>query len=278
MGVQVDEPGRHELAGSVEDALRARWRDVGLERLDHAEADSDVALSAQILAGIKHVAALDHQVELIVRAHGGARRSARCGSEGERTGGCEKLATRGGHGLPPCIFLFSSCAARLRTSIATAVLMRRPVQATTIQSISVRSTRSRHCGMSALRRKPWFAIKLEMCRQAPEPDSCTAANTAATGVPLEPAPRYVQRAQLYNATAGKLKKVSGSALPSRAVGGKQQSLWPSPIFRTRHPNEHSVYGQGHKKVHRNRRLGFCSLPGRQTRRRGVHENLLPLPQ
>src|SRR6516165_12084570 len=52
-----------------------------------------------------------------------------------------------------------------------------------------------------------------------------------------------------------------SALPSCAVGGKQQSLWPSPIFRSRHPNEHSVYGQGHKKVHRNGRLGFCSLPG-----------------
>jgi hypothetical protein len=32
------------------------------------------------------------------------------------------------------------------------------------------------------------------------------------------------------------------------------------------------------KVHRNGRLGFRSLPGRQTWRRGVHENLLPLPQ
>jgi len=49
-------------------------------------------------------------------------------------------------------------------------------------------------------------------------------------------------------------------------------------FVARHPNEHSVYGQGHKKVHRNGRLGFRSLPGRQTWRRGVHENLLPLPQ
>ena len=69
-----------------------------------------------------------------------------------------------------------------------------------------------------------------------------------------------------------------SALPSRAVGGKQQSLWPSPIFRTRHPNEHSVYGQGPKKVRRNGRLGLRSLPGRQTCRRDVHKTLLPLPQ
>src|SRR6516164_9248179 len=38
-----------------------------------------------------------------------------------------------------------------------------------------------------------------------------------------------------------------------------------------------VFGQGHKK-HRNGGLGFRSLPGRQTWRRGVHENLLPLPQ
>src|SRR5262249_36395417 len=40
----------------------------------------------------------------------------------------------------------------------------------------------------------------------------------------------------------------------------------------------SVYGQGHEKVPRDGRLGFRSLPGRQTRRRGVHENLLSLPQ
>src|SRR5215831_16990161 len=30
---------------------------------------------------------------------------------------------------------------------------------------------------------------------------------------------------------------SRSALSSRAVGRKQQSLWPSPVFRTRHPDE-----------------------------------------
>ncbi len=68
------------------------------------------------------------------------------------------------------------------------------------------------------------------------------------------------------------------ALSLRAVGGKQQSLWPSAIFRSRSAHEYSVYGQGLKKVRRNRRLGIRSLRGRQTWRRGVYEKLLPLPR
>jgi hypothetical protein len=52
-------------------------------------------------------------------------------------------------------------------------------------------------------------------------------------------------------------RVWSPALQSRAVRGKQQSLWPRPIIRTRHPDEHSVYGQGYKKVRRNGRLGFA---------------------
>ena len=44
------------------------------------------------------------------------------------------------------------------------------------------------------------------------------------------------------------------------------------------PHEHSVYGQGLKKVRRNRRLGVRSLRRRQTWRRGVYEELLPLPR
>ena len=54
------------------------------------------------------------------------------------------------------------------------------------------------------------------------------------------------------------------------VFGQAQSFVPGT-------NEHSVYGQGPKKVRRNGRLGLRSLPGRQTCRRGVHETLLPLP-
>ena len=44
------------------------------------------------------------------------------------------------------------------------------------------------------------------------------------------------------------------------VGGKQQSLWPSPIFRGRAPKERgSVYGQGLKKIRRDGRLGVRSI-------------------
>ena len=43
-------------------------------------------------------------------------------------------------------------------------------------------------------------------------------------------------------------------------GGKQQSLWPSPIFRGRAAQERSsVYGQGLKKICRDRRLGVRSI-------------------
>ena len=56
------------------------------------------------------------------------------------------------------------------------------------------------------------------------------------------------------------------------IFGQAQSFVPG------RPHEHSVYGQGLKKVRRNRRLGVRSLRGRQTWRRGVHEKLLPLPR
>ncbi len=58
---------------------RTRGRDIVLDRLDHAPADADVALAAQRLAGVEHVAALDDEVELVVRPHrgvGAAGRSA----------------------------------------------------------------------------------------------------------------------------------------------------------------------------------------------------------
>ena len=43
--------------------------DFRLYRLDHTPADADVAFAAQRLAGIEHVAALDHEVELVGRPH-----------------------------------------------------------------------------------------------------------------------------------------------------------------------------------------------------------------
>ena len=81
--MQVDQAGRHQLAAGVEHAQRARRRNVGFDRLDQAVADADVALAAQLLARVEHVAALDHQVELVVRAHGGARRTGQRGRERE---------------------------------------------------------------------------------------------------------------------------------------------------------------------------------------------------
>ena len=57
---------------------RARGRNIGLDRLDHAPANADVALAAQRLAGIEHVAALDHEVELVVRPHRGVGAAGRC--------------------------------------------------------------------------------------------------------------------------------------------------------------------------------------------------------
>ena len=82
---------------------------------------------------------------------------------------------------------------------------------------------------------------------------------------------------------GKLPFPDGTIIAALHYGhvpsdGKQQSLWPSPIFRRRPPHEHSVYGQGLDKVRRDGRLGVRYLHRRQTQRRGVNENLLPLPQ
>ena len=83
--------------------------------------------------------------------------------------------------------------------------------------------------------------------------------------------------------AGKLPYPDGSILAALhykhvPVGGKQQSLWPGSIFRSRSAYEHSVYGQGLEEVRCDRRLGVRSLRGRQTWRRGVYEKLLPLPR
>ena len=68
-------------------------------------------------------------------------------------------------------------------------------------------------------------------------------------------------------------------LELRPVGGKQQSLWPSSIFRGRASEEwNSVYGQGLKKIRLDRRLGVRSIRQRQTRRRGGAQHLLFLPR
>ena len=73
MAVQVDQARRHQLAGGVDGLGRARRRNVVFDRLDHAPADADVAFAPQRLAGIEHVAALDDEIELVVRPHRGLR-------------------------------------------------------------------------------------------------------------------------------------------------------------------------------------------------------------
>src|SRR4029077_8850106 len=55
-----------------------------LDRLDLAEAHADVALAAQLLARVEQLAALDDEVELVVRAHRGAHRGGH-GAGGKNT-------------------------------------------------------------------------------------------------------------------------------------------------------------------------------------------------
>jgi broad specificity phosphatase PhoE len=57
--------------------------DICFERLDHTEADTDVTPSAQALAGIEHVAALDHKIELVIWTHGGVCRALAHRSKGK---------------------------------------------------------------------------------------------------------------------------------------------------------------------------------------------------
>ena len=61
VGVQVDEARRHELAGGVEHALSALSAGMSASSASiSAEADADIALGPEVLAGIEHLAALDH--------------------------------------------------------------------------------------------------------------------------------------------------------------------------------------------------------------------------
>jgi len=69
MRVKIDQAGGHELARGVDGLGGARRRNICFDRLDRAPADADVAFSPQRLAGIEHIAALDHEVELVIRTH-----------------------------------------------------------------------------------------------------------------------------------------------------------------------------------------------------------------
>src|SRR5256885_16439203 len=81
MRMQVDEAGQHQPPARIEHARRARCRYFRLERLDAPEANADVAPAAQVLTRIEHLAALDDEIELVIRphrrAHGDAQASRR---------------------------------------------------------------------------------------------------------------------------------------------------------------------------------------------------------
>jgi hypothetical protein len=90
--MQVDQARRHDLAGRVEHAQSLVARNVGFKRLDQPEADADVALGPQRLARIDHFAALDDEIELVVRPHRGARGAGQHQGGSARTG--QKITTR----------------------------------------------------------------------------------------------------------------------------------------------------------------------------------------
>ena len=69
MRVQIDQTRRHQPAGGAQHAFRPGGGDVGLDRLDEAEADADVASAAEVLARIDDLAALDNEIEFVVRTH-----------------------------------------------------------------------------------------------------------------------------------------------------------------------------------------------------------------
>ena len=88
--MQIDQAGRHQLARGIDGLGGTGGRNIVLDRLDHAPADADVALAPERLAGIQHVAALDHEVELVVRPHRGIG-AARKGCDRGRAGQAQKM-------------------------------------------------------------------------------------------------------------------------------------------------------------------------------------------
>jgi hypothetical protein len=91
--VQVDEAGRHELAGGV-DTLRApisgnRWRD----HRDLTELDPDVPFAAQLLARVQHLASGDD--ELVLKRGVSLVEATRGGSAGLRDEDRTGLRLRG---------------------------------------------------------------------------------------------------------------------------------------------------------------------------------------
>src|SRR5215510_3783782 len=92
MRVQVDETWRHELARCIENAHGAGHGNVGLDRFDNAVADADIVLATERLARIEHLAAFDHQIELVLRSHDGMGGTGKRSRRGGRSCSNEKLS------------------------------------------------------------------------------------------------------------------------------------------------------------------------------------------
>jgi hypothetical protein len=88
--MQVDQARRHQFARGIDGLGGAGGGDLVLDRLDNAPANADVAFSAQRLARVEHVAALDHEIELVVRPHRGVGAAGR-GSDSRRSRHLKKI-------------------------------------------------------------------------------------------------------------------------------------------------------------------------------------------
>ena len=71
MAVKIDETRRYQLAVGVDQAERSRGWNLFRHGLDHPVPNPNVALAPQRLTWIEHLAALDEEIELVVRAHCG---------------------------------------------------------------------------------------------------------------------------------------------------------------------------------------------------------------
>lgn len=92
--MEVDEAGQHELARGIERLGAARRGNLRLEGDDPGVADAGIALAAQALGGIDHLAAANHQVEGVVWSEGSSARLRRLSKAARRGGGTGRLQKR----------------------------------------------------------------------------------------------------------------------------------------------------------------------------------------
>ena len=70
MGMGIDQPGQHDLAGDVDDLLGAGRQDIGLNGGDLAVTDRDIFQAVDARGRIDHAAPTQEQVEAGIHGHG----------------------------------------------------------------------------------------------------------------------------------------------------------------------------------------------------------------